>query len=110
MSGINNGFAAKEVMKPVKIEFTSQVFKEGKMYVAHTPELDLSSCATTQTKAQKNLIEAVRLFLEEAEKKGSLHQILAEAGFVRRNNRLVGPRFVLTQRVTLPLSPTHAQA
>jgi len=89
-------------MKPVKIEFTSQVFKEGKMYVAHTPELDLSSCATTQTKAQKNLIEAVRLFLEEAEKKGSLHQILAEAGFVRRNNRLVGPRFVLTQRVTLP--------
>ena len=97
-------------MKPVKIEFTSQVFKEGKMYVAHTPELDLSSCATTQTKAQKNLIEAVRLFLEEAEKKGSLHQILAEAGFVRRNNRLVGPRFVLTQRVTLPLSPTHAQS
>lgn len=46
------------------------------MYVAYTPELDLSSCATTQTKAQKNLIDAVRLFLEEAEKKGSLSQIL----------------------------------
>ena len=100
----------KEVMKPVKIEFTSQVFKEGKMYVAHTPELDLSSCATTQIKAQKNLMDAVRLFLEEAEKKGSLDQILAEAGFIRRKGRLVGPRFVLTQRVTLPLSPTHAQA
>jgi hypothetical protein len=100
----------KKAMKPVKIEFTSQVFKEGKMYVAHTPELDLSSCATTQIKAQKNLMEAVRLFLEEAEKKGSLDQILAEAGFIRRNGRLVGPRFVLTQRVTLPLSPTHAQA
>ena len=54
----------------MKIEFTSQWFKEGKMYVAYTPELDLSSCATTQTKAQKNLIEAVRLFLEEAEKEG----------------------------------------
>jgi hypothetical protein len=67
-------------MKHMKIEFTSQVFKEGRMYVAYLLELDLSSCATTQAKAQKNLIEAVRLFLEEAEKKGSLNQILAEAG------------------------------
>lgn len=100
-------FAVDELMK---IEFTSQVFKEGKMYVAHTPELDLSSCATTKTKAQKNLIEAVRLFLEEAEKKGSLSQILQEAGFVRRKSTLIGPRIVLSQRVTLPLSPTHAKA
>jgi hypothetical protein len=92
----------------MKIEFTSQVFKEGKMFVAYAPELDLSSCATTQVKAQKNLLDAVRLFLEEAEKKGSLEEILAEAGFIRRHNRLVGPRFVLTQRVTLPLSATHA--
>ena len=66
------------------IEFTSQVFKEGKMYVAYTPELDLSSCATTQTKAQKNLKTAVRLFFEEAAKKGSLAQILQDAGFVRK--------------------------
>lgn len=72
----------------MKIEFTTQVFKEGKMYVSDAPELDLSSCATTQTKAQRNLIEAVRLFLEEAEKKGSLHQILAQAGSMRRNSTL----------------------
>jgi len=94
----------------MNIEFTTQVFKEGKMYVAYTPELDLSSCATTQAKAQKNLIEAVRLFLEEAEKKGSLAQILGEAGFVRRNGTLIGPRLVLSRRVTLPLSLTYAKA
>jgi hypothetical protein len=94
----------------VKIEFTSQVFKEGKMYVAYTPELDLSSCATTQTKAQKNLIEAVRLFLDESEKKGSLSQILREAGFILRKSTLVGPRIVLSRRVTLPLSPMNAKA
>jgi predicted RNase H-like HicB family nuclease len=57
----------------MKIEFTSQVFKEGRMFVAHTPELDISSCATTKTKALENLQEAVRLFLEEAERRGSLH-------------------------------------
>jgi hypothetical protein len=94
----------------MKIEFTTRVFKEGRMFVAYTPELDLSSCATTQSKAQKNLIEAVRLFLEEAENKGSLSQILREGGFVRRKSTLVAPRIVLSQRVTLPLSPAQAKA
>jgi len=92
----------------MKIQFTSQIFHEGKMYVAYTPELDLSSCATTEAKAQKNLLGAVRLFLEEAEKKGSLNQILKEAGFVRRKQTLVGPRPVTSRRVTVPLSTLHA--
>ncbi len=61
------------------------------MYVAYNPELDVPSCATTEAKAYKNLLEAVRLFLEEAEKKGSLSQVLEEAGFVRRKNKLVVP-------------------
>ena len=92
------------------IQFTSQIFKDGKMYVAYAPELDVSSCATTKTKAQKNLLEAVRLFLEEAEKKGSLNQILEEAGFVEHKEKFEGPKFITTRRVTLPLSPTHAKA
>ena len=92
------------------IQFTSQVFKDGKMYVAYAPELDLSSCATTKAKAQKNLLEAVRLFLEEAEKKGSLEEILKEAGFVQHKKRLEGPKFITTQRVTLPFTPVHAKA
>ncbi len=66
----------------MNIQFTTQIFREGKMYVAYSPVLDVSSCATTKSKAQKNLLEAVRLFLEESEKKGSLDQILMEAGFV----------------------------
>jgi len=48
------------------------------MFVAHTPELDVSSCATTEAKALANLREAGRLFLEEAEKKGSLEQVLKD--------------------------------
>ncbi len=92
----------------MKIQFTTQIFHEGKMYVAYSPDLDVSSCATTETKAQKNLLEAVRLFLEEAEKKGSLNQILREAGFIRRKQILVGPRPVTTRRVTVPLSILHA--
>ena len=41
-----------------------------------TPLLDVSSCGGTKEKAAKNLKEAVRLFLEEAAKMGTLDQIL----------------------------------
>ncbi len=68
------------------IQFTTDIFKEGAQYGAHTPELDLSSCARTETKARDNLIEAVRLFLEEAGKMGTLEQLLQESGYVRRGN------------------------
>lgn len=94
----------------MNIQFTSQVFKEGKMYVAHTPELDISSCAYSKEKARKNLVEAVRLFLEEAEKMGTLEEILEEAGYVRRKHMFEGPKFVGMQRVTLSLPPAHAQS
>ena len=47
--------------------------------MAHTRELDVSSCGGTQQKALQNLKEAVGLFLEEAGNRGTLEQILAEA-------------------------------
>lgn len=64
----------------MEIEFTSQVFKEGRLYVAYARELDISSCGGTPERAKKNLLEAVRLFLEETERMGTLEQILQEAG------------------------------
>ena len=65
----------------MEIQFTTRVFKEGRTYVAHAVELDVSSCGGTKEKAVRNLKEAVRLFVEEAEKMGSLTQILEEAGY-----------------------------
>lgn len=50
----------------IKIDFNSQIWKEGKMYVAYAPQLDISSCGETREKAKKNLREAVEGFLEEA--------------------------------------------
>jgi hypothetical protein len=62
----------------MEIQFTSQIFKSGKMFVAYTPELDVSTCATTKAKAEKNLKAAVRLFLPEAQRLGTLQQIHQE--------------------------------
>ena len=79
------------------------------MYVAYAPELDISSCGGTPEKAKKNLLEAVRLFLEEAEKMGTLQQILQEAGYVVRKRKLEAPKLVSLKRVSLPLPLAHAK-
>ena len=92
----------------MEIEFTSQIFREGRTYVAHTPEVDVSSCGGTKERALRNLKEAVRLFLEEAEKMGTLDQILQDAGYLKRRSKLEGPKFVGIQRVSLPLPLAHA--
>ena len=62
------------------IQFTTRTFKEGRTFIAHALELDVSSCGGTEARAVKNLEEAVRLFLEEAGRMETLAQILAEAG------------------------------
>lgn len=67
------------------IQFTTRGFKEGRTFIAHSLELDVSSCGGTQEKSVSNLKEAVRLFLEEAERMGTLDQILQESGYTRRN-------------------------
>jgi hypothetical protein len=92
----------------MEIQFTTRIFKEGRTYVAHALELDVSSCAGSKDKALKNLKEAVRLFLEEAEKMGTLEQILEEAGYSKGKRKIAGPRFISVERVSLPL--THAKA
>ncbi|HSF10201.1 MAG TPA: type II toxin-antitoxin system HicB family antitoxin [Nitrospirales bacterium] len=58
-------------MQPV--EFDAIVFQEETTYVAHCPELDVSSCRKTLDQARQNFKTAVRLFLEEAEKLGTSH-------------------------------------
>jgi hypothetical protein len=39
----------------MEIQFTARIFKEGRTFVAHTRELDLSSGGGTQQKALRKL-------------------------------------------------------
>jgi len=98
------------VSQAMEIQFTSRIFKEGRTFVAHALELDVSSCGGSKEKALRNLKEAVRLFLEEAEKMGTLEQILHEAGYTKTRRKIASPKFSSMQRVTLPLPLTHAKA
>lgn len=64
------------------ISFDTVLLRERGTFVAWTPQLDVSSCGDTEDKARQNLKTAVRLFLEEAERKGTLNEILGEAGYL----------------------------
>ena len=46
-------------------KFTASFVKEGKWYVAHAVELGVTSQGETLEDAQKNLREAVELYLED---------------------------------------------
>jgi hypothetical protein len=92
----------------MEIQFTTRIFKEGRTFVAQALELDVSSCGGSKQKALGNLKEAVRLFLEEAERMGTLEQILEEAGYGKRKQKIARPNFISVQSVSLPL--THAKA
>ncbi|MEK9135416.1 MAG: type II toxin-antitoxin system HicB family antitoxin [Patescibacteria group bacterium] len=71
----------------MEINFTTQIWKEGKMHVSYCPELDVSSCGKTVKEAKENLLEAVEIFLEETKKMGTLKEILKESGFLKEGQK-----------------------
>ena len=83
------------------ISFTVHTFKEGKMFVAYVPELDLSSCGATDEDARKNIRDAIRGFLETCAEMGTLAEILEEAGYQRTGDAWRAPEFVSLDRLTL---------
>lgn len=85
----------------MKLDFRIEIFKEGKLYVAIAPELNISSFGKTQKEARSSLREAVELFLEECKRMGTLDDVLIEAGFKpekrqwKSNDPLVSERMAL---------------
>ena len=80
------------------IEFDMIVLEEDKVFIAYSPELDVSSCGGTIEESKKNLKIAVKLFIEEAEKMGTLEDILFEAGYQKDNeNNWIAPRVVASE-------------
>jgi len=81
-----------------KLIFTEQFIREGSTVVAYCPELDVSSCGATLAQARANLRTAIRLFLEEAARMGTLADILTEAGYDLTEEVLSSPVVAITQQ------------
>ena len=62
------------------INYRAEIFREGDLYVARCPDLDVSSFGDTLEEARDSLQEAVEAFLEGCELLGTLDEVLAESG------------------------------
>ncbi|MBI4430498.1 MAG: type II toxin-antitoxin system HicB family antitoxin [Candidatus Omnitrophica bacterium] len=83
------------VMK--RIEFTSLIFRENETFVSFCPELSVASCGDTVDDARRRLKEAVRLFIEESDRMGTLEDILTEEGFIRSGSEWISPPLIATE-------------
>ncbi|MBU1599690.1 type II toxin-antitoxin system HicB family antitoxin [bacterium] len=66
-------------MKELKIAI--EFWKEGGVYVARCPELDVLSQGYSLEEAKKNLFEVIEIQFEEMEEMGTLDEFLEESGF-----------------------------
>ena len=83
------------------LTFTIQIFREGRLFVAYNPELDVSSCGSTVWGAKNNLRDAIRGFLKSAAKLGTLREILEEAGYRYRNKHWVDQELIIMDRMSI---------
>ena len=85
------------------LSFTVHVFKEGDVFIAYVPELDLSSCGDTAPSARSNIQDAVSLFLETSDKSGTLTEVLEEAGYRHEGRHWRAPEYVSLDRLHVNL-------
>ncbi len=86
-----------------KIEYTVQVWQEGKQFVAHAMPLDVMSCGPTPERASQALREAVELYLVTAADAGTLAEVLEEAGYESQGQRWISPTWIALERQSVPV-------
>ncbi len=86
----------------IPIEFDIIVFKENETCVAYCPELDISSCGKSVEHAKEMLKTAVKLFLEEAKKMGTLENILEESNYKKdTSGKWIPPKLIATELASI---------
>jgi len=81
-----------------------EIFKEDNLYVALSPELNVSSFGETIDEAKKSIIEAIEGFLDECRDMGSLNEVLEESGFLRVENNWFSRVPVAEDNISLNLA------
>jgi predicted RNase H-like HicB family nuclease len=89
--------------------FDKDIFREGDVYVAYVPALDISSCGETDEEARRNIRDAVRGFLATSADLGTLGEILEEAGYRREGDDWRAPEFVSLDRLTMSFKEANAR-
>lgn len=81
---------------PLTVKVILEQESKSTPYVAYCPELDISSCGSTEEKARANLDEAISLLLQGAAEDGTLKELLLESGFRITKKDITPPKTVFS--------------
>lgn len=87
----------------MNISVRVEIFKEGDVYIALSPELNVSSFGDTIEDARKSVKEAMEVFIEECERMGTLEDVLEESGFSRTGDSWVSRKPVAEEALALAI-------
>ena len=80
-----------------------EIFREDDIYVALSPELNVSSFGETIEEAKSAIKEAIEAFIEECEVMGTLDDILEEAGFTKNLDMWISRSPIAEERIALAM-------
>ena len=92
---------------PTQFNLPVSILREGNIFVAYTPALDLSTSGNTLEEAQKNFVEAVNIFFEELIEMGTIDDVLTELGWQKNNNTFFPPIVVANQTESFSIPISH---
>jgi predicted RNase H-like HicB family nuclease len=73
--------SCSSVKKIIRVKVPVMMFKEGDYFVAYCPALELSSYDKTAEEAKKAFEQALEIFIEETERRGTLERVLLSLGW-----------------------------
>jgi predicted RNase H-like HicB family nuclease len=74
-------------MKTVKI--TIEFWREDRLYLARSPELDMVAQGNSLEEAKKNLLEVIEIQFEGMKELGTVDEFLLEAGYNKSKDGIV---------------------
>ena len=84
------------------IELQTDIMREGNVYIAYSPALDLSSCGDTAEDAKKSFKEAARLFIETIVKMGTYKEVLLDLGWQEKKGEMLPPLIISREMISIP--------
>ncbi len=87
----------------MNISVRLEIFKEGDVYVAVSPDLNVSSFGDSIDDAKRSVEEAIEAFIEECKRMGTLEDVLEESGFLKINGSWESRKPVVQEDLTLAL-------
>ena len=73
------------------VDYSVQIWKEERQFIAHALPLDVMSSGPTPEDARKAVDEAVGVFLRTAADQGTLDDVLQETGYILRDGNWTSP-------------------